>query len=256
MPADSEPPRVEDLDAIAKVFDADRETHIYGLADLDEPFRSHSIWFEKNGALVGVISTGGDWVAGYAMSQVDPTGTLNLLLTVQKGLPAGTWVTGPLGLAEAVEGVREVRPVGRHWRMILVDFAAHGAEEVRDLGHDDLNALIDLYESEPDAAFFLPTMVEHGHFVGIEDDGVLVAAAGTHVASKERGVAALGAILTRPGYRGRGLGLAVIEGLCARLIPHYETVGLNVAASNAAAISLYERIGFTARFDYEEVELL
>lgn len=255
MPDGSEPTPVQDVESLARLFGADRETHIYGLADLDEPFRSHTKWFQVDDAVVGIISTGDDWVAGYAMSQINPERTLDLLMRIQDRLPPATWITGPIGLHETVTASRTARPVGRHWRMILRDFQGSPADEATTLAPADADALVDLYDSDPGAAFFMPSMLDHGHFVGIAEDGALVAAAGTHVANEKRGVVALGAILTRPDRRGRGLGLAVTGALCDLLVNRYRTVGLNVKGSNTTGIRLYESLGFTKRFEYEEVEL-
>src|SRR5690606_32377740 len=38
-------PRIEDPAELATLFQRDRETHIYGLADLEEPYWSHSAWY-------------------------------------------------------------------------------------------------------------------------------------------------------------------------------------------------------------------
>ncbi len=46
------------------------------------------------------------------------------------------------------------------------------------------------------------------------------------------------------------------EGLTAALAARVGVIGLNVAADNVSALRLYERLGFTRRFPYEEVELL
>ena len=104
--------------------------------------------------------------------------------------------------------------------------------------------------------FFLPTMLRHMPFVGIWDDGLLVASAGCHVASDIYGVAAVGAVITRPSHRGKGLGAAVISALCQRIRHRYGTIGLNVSAENAGALRLYQRLGFRQAFTYEEIELL
>jgi len=249
--------RVEDPDELASLFQGDRETHIYGLADLEEPYWSHSSWFRDGDAVVGLVSVGGDWVTGYAMSRVAPEATLDLLEALTVALPAGSWVTGPMGMYDRIRQSRETRSVGPHWRMILDDpVAGSGGETARRLGTDDLEAIEDLYASDPGSAFFLPSMLDHNPFVGIWEDEQLVAAAGTHVVSERHGVAALGAVLTRPSHRGRGLSKAVVAALCRRLVPEYETIGLNVEANNTPALRVYDTLGFHRLFQYEEIEVL
>lgn len=249
--------RIEDPAQLASLFQADRETHVYGLADLEEPYWSNSSWYRHHDAIVGLVSTGGDWMAGYAMSRVAPDACLDLLDSLTPEMPAGTWVTGPLGMHERIAPGRPNRSVGPHWRMILDDLEeVPGSEAAVRLGPADLAAIEDLYSSDPGGAFFLATMLDRNPFVGIWEGGRLVAAAGTHVASERFGVAAVGAVITRPSHRGRGLGKAVVSALCRRLVPVYETVGLNVEAENVAALSIYDSLGFRRVFRYEEIVLL
>lgn len=124
------------------------------------------------------------------------------------------------------------------------------------LSIDDLDAVLDLHASDPDRSFFLPMMLESYPFVGIWEAGRLVASAGTHVASRGHGVAAVGAVITRPSHRGHGLGGLAMSALCQTLAKEYRTVGLNVEAGNEPALRIYDRLGFRRVFQYEEVELL
>lgn len=248
---------VDDPDSLADLFVADRNTHLYGLPDLDEPFWSSSTWFRSGPAAVGIISTGGDWVAGYAMSQSHPEETLQLLAEVHDRLPAGAWVTGPLGLHESVSASREALSKGVHHRMILRELVQEEpAVEITDLGPADLERLVELRDADPDGMFFLPMMLSHGVFVGVEESGSLIAAAGTHVISETHSIAAVGSVITHPNHRGRGLGQTVVTALCQRLPSRFDIIGLNVAVSNTPAIRVYEKVGFRTVFDYEEIQVL
>ncbi len=91
--------------------------------------------------------------------------------------------------------------------------------------------------------FFFPSMVESGVFFGVFEGGELVAAAGTHLYAPAEGVAAMGNVYTRRGFRGRGLGRVVT---CAALggLAELETVGLNVRMDNLPAERIYEALGF------------
>lgn len=68
-------------------------------------------------------------------------------------------------------------------------------------------------------------------------------------------MAAVGAVITRPSHRGRGLGSAVVSALCRLLWGRYATIGLNVEVANSQALVLYDRLGFRRAFRYEEIEL-
>ncbi len=248
---------VENPEILAALFESDRETHLYGLADLEEPFWSNSTWYRDGDAAVGLVSVGEEWMTVYAMSRVAPEVTLGLLGRVQESVPAGTLVTGPLGLHASMSGLRNCREIGSHWRMILDEpVEMDGFVEAVPLGEDDEEAARALYASDEGGAFFLPTMLSGNPFVGIWKDGQLVAAAGTHVASKRYGVAAVGAVITRPSHRGRGLGTIAVADLCKRLAGEYGTVGLNVERANEPALRIYDRLGFQRVFQYEEIELL
>jgi ribosomal protein S18 acetylase RimI-like enzyme len=93
---------------------------------------------------------------------------------------------------------------------------------------------------------FSPSQIALGAFYGVENqDGELVAAAGTHVASVSENIAAVGNVFTAPGARGQGLGglttSYVVQALFRRGISR---VVLNVKADNGAARSVYKKLGF------------
>ena len=249
--------RVEDDPAVlAELFESDREVHLYGLADLEDPFWSASTWYREGSAAVGLVSTGEDWTTGYAMSRSAPSESLRLLGEVHDQLPPGSWVTGPIGMANALEPVRGMKPKGPHWRMILdITVPDQDTSRAVPLELADIEALEDLHSTDPDAAFFMSSMLIDGHFVGIWDAGQLVASAGTHVTSHRYGVAALGAVITRPSHRAQGLARVVVSALSSLLIDRYRTVGLNVSDSNPGALRLYESLGFRRELRYEEVQL-
>lgn len=249
---------VADADELAVLFKLDPETHLYGLADLEEPFWSASSWYRRGDAAVGLVSLGDDWVTGYAMSRVDPEGGLRLFGEVQDRLPPHTWVTGPVGMAEYLgSGIRKISPKGLHLRMILdgTDRLAPDRGVVA-LSRADVDAVLDLHAADPGQTFWHPTMLAANPFVGIWDGDRLVASAGTHVASETHGVAAIGAVITRPSHRGQGLAGAVLSTLCRLLWGRYATIGLNVEVANSPAVALYDGLGFRRAFQYEEVELL
>jgi len=249
--------QVESPSELAELMSADRETHLYGLADLEEPFWSNSTWHRDGPAVVGLVSTGGTWSTGYAMSRLAPEETLALLGDIQKSMPAGTWITGPIGMFRAMTRLRKVKDIGPHWRMILDDLVdVDGASGAVSLSADDLEAVADLHGSDAGSAFFLPEMLDLYPYVGIWEQGRLVASAGTHVASRTYGVAAVGALITRPSHRGRGLAARALSALCSRLVSDFETIGLNVETGNTAALRLYDRLGFRRVFQYEEIEVL
>ena len=102
-------------------------------------------------------------------------------------------------------------------------------------------------------AFFTPGMLRHGVYYGVREGGAIVAAAGTHVLAERESVAAIGNVYTRRDRRGRGLGAQVSGAVVTELLGlGIRTIVLNVAESNAAAMRVYERLGFERYCEYRE----
>jgi len=130
-----------------------------------------------------------------------------------------------------------------------------GETAVVRLGAADVPALQQLY-ADGDATgespdFFYPSMVSDGVFFGFYEERRLVAAAGTHLLAREEGAAAIGNVYTRRDYRGRGLS-RLVTGAVITALAGIETVGLNVRADNAAAIRVYESLGFVRHCPFYE----
>ncbi len=84
-----------------------------------------------------------------------------------------------------------------------------------------------------------------GAYFGIRDNGTLVAMAGERL--RPSGWTEVSAVCTDEAYRGRGLGRALMERVIDGIRARGEQPFLHVAATNAGAIRLYERMGFQAR---------
>jgi RimJ/RimL family protein N-acetyltransferase len=92
---------------------------------------------------------------------------------------------------------------------------------------------------------FDPAQVPGGAFHGVLEDGRLVAAVGTHLISPTYGVAAVGNVFTHPDLRGRGCATAATSAVVTELQGRgICDIVLNVNQRNAAAIRIYERLGF------------
>ncbi len=232
--------------------------HIYALADLEEPYWSASRWYRRDSAVVGLVGIPGAGTTVYAVTAHEPEPTLRLLADLTPTIPSGALITGPEGSAAAIAPRRELAWHAPYLRYRLTEpvAAVGGPSDVVEIGPDDLDELARLYRTEPGAAFFVAHMLDDATFVGIRRDGRLVAAAGTHVASETKRIAAIGAVYTHPQHRGEGLGAMVTAGVVWRLAGRADTIGLNVAESNRAARTVYERLGFDAILRYEECEVI
>lgn len=102
-------------------------------------------------------------------------------------------------------------------------------------------ALVGLTQPGP----FLAGTVELGGYVGVEEDGRLVAMAGERM--RLPGHAELSAVCTHPDARGRGLASALTYHVARAIQARGETPLLHVADENEGARRLYEGLGFVTR---------
>jgi ribosomal protein S18 acetylase RimI-like enzyme len=145
------------------------------------------------------------------------------------------------------------------WRMVLdaARFPSAPVPTVARLGRGDVAALRGLYADGVPAGeapdFFADSMLDEGVFYAVREGTELVAAAGTHLVAEADGVAAVGNIYTRRDRRGRGLGARVTAAVTAELLRQgLRTIALNVHEHNAAAIRVYERLGFVRYCTFNE----
>jgi len=89
---------------------------------------------------------------------------------------------------------------------------------------------------------FASRTYELGDFVGIKDGGVLVAMAGERM--KHPGFTEVSGVCTHPDARGRGLARVLSAHVARRIVERGETPYLHAYAANAAAVGLYESLGF------------
>lgn len=140
-------------------------------------------------------------------------------------------------------------------RMAWTGGSTRVSDRVNRLGAQDVAAIERLYAGGESAGespdFFYGSMVTDGVFFGVYKGEDLIAAAGTHLVSRDEGAAAIGNVYVRSDRRGRGLGRAVTAAVLHELAG-IETVGLNVRADNDAAIRMYESLGFVRHCEFRE----
>ncbi|MFJ6796081.1 GNAT family N-acetyltransferase [Streptomyces sp. NPDC091268] len=168
----------------------------------------------------------------------DPRAWADLAELVGPG--EGVWVTGlltpPAGWVTAA-AVPGVQLDGRAVR------AEDDAEAVR-LGPADVPQMLELVALTRPGPFFDRT-VELGTYLGIRRGGRLVAMAGERM--RPAGWSEISAVCTHPGHRGEGLAGRLVRAVAAAVRERGDSPFLHVAADNAAAVRLYESMGFTRR---------
>lgn len=119
------------------------------------------------------------------------------------------------------------------------------------LDQGDTRHLNRLYELGLTA--WLPSeAVASGIYFGVRRGSRLIAAAGTHVISRQYGIAAVGNVYTNREYRGQGLGKVVTSAVTAELLRDVDDVVLNVRADNPPALRLYEALGYREHTRFQE----
>jgi predicted GNAT family acetyltransferase len=86
-----------------------------------------------------------------------------------------------------------------------------------------------------------------GRFIGIRDNGKLIAMAGERLQTDD--FIEISGVCTHPDYRSRGYGAALLTTVGQRIIDEGKTPFLHAYASNTGAIALYKRLGFAHRCD-------
>lgn len=235
-----------DRERIRAVLGRDPEWGLYALCDLGDGLFAKSRWYlnSSDSALV-LLYEGGTPAVLFGLGVAHEVGALmqelpavsrlqlQLLPAAEHLLPAGY----------RVHGRKEM------WRMTLREPCGAASPTARSLSATDLDALHDLYadgdEQGETPDFFAPWMLDDGFFFGVERDGRLVSAAGTHVVAPEFDVAAVGNVYTRRAWRGRGFGTATTAAVTRALSERgIGTIGLNVNTASTAAVRMYEGLGY------------
>jgi GNAT superfamily N-acetyltransferase len=102
------------------------------------------------------------------------------------------------------------------------------------------------------AAWIPSAAIAEGTYYGIRINGRLVAAAGTHVISRQARLAVVGNVLTHVEHRGKGYAKATTSAVTAELLRFCDQVVLNVRADNPPAIAAYRRLGYQEHCRFEE----
>ncbi|MEU6038672.1 GNAT family N-acetyltransferase [Actinomadura sp. NPDC047616] len=121
---------------------------------------------------------------------------------------------------------------------------AEPGSEVVELGAGDVPEMLELTARTRPGPFW-PRTRELGTYLGVRENGTLVAMAGERL--RPPGWAEISAVCTAPEARGRGHAARLVRALVARITSRNERPFLHVAAANTDAIALYERLGFVVR---------
>ena len=92
---------------------------------------------------------------------------------------------------------------------------------------------------------FLPLTHRLGRFVGIREEGRLIAMAGERM--RVPGFAEVSGVCTHPEHRGRGHAKGLMQVVARAMLQRGETPFLHAYAAHEATVALYETLGFRIR---------
>jgi ribosomal protein S18 acetylase RimI-like enzyme len=235
---------------LLELMERDRVWCAYALADLDPPEVEQSKWLVGEDSVVLLYK-------GFEPPILFAHGDPGTLIFLFHQVPAGVYQYSLKSTARSILGKRLQPNLERNmWRMVLDPTKYPGLRNnvVKRLTIDDLPAIINLFESSPDPPdAFHERQLAAGPFFGIYEGEELLCIAGIHVLSKRQSVAAIGNVLTKPGWRRRGLATRASSAVVSALLKQrIRTIVLNVAKENEPAMRCYQRLGFQTVCDYYE----
>lgn len=232
--------------------------HLYEIGDLDEAFWPHTTWYtlpEKGPKPVLLLYSGLSRPTLLGLTKQYPVPLANLIRMTIPLLPVSFYAHLSPGLSVEFKEPYGVEPRGGFYRMILRDrnrLEDIDTADVIPLGIEQAAELKHFFQMSYPGHWFEPHMMKTGLYCGIRRDTKLVCAAGVHVHSPARRVAALGNVATHPQHRNQGLARTACARLCRDLLKTVDDIGLNVKADSPAAIACYRRLGFKPAAVYEE----
>jgi ribosomal protein S18 acetylase RimI-like enzyme len=242
-------PRLTQRADIRRLLETDRVWAIYALGDLTPGFFELSEWYAAPGGAPALVLLYRAFATPVLFAHGEPA--LVRLVLEEMGPQPKVYLSVRPEVLPLVQEHHHVDPAQPMWRMSLEpdDFRPAAGPPPARLSLNDLLAVEALYADgapvgqSPD--FFSGPMLDLGVFYGIWEEGVLVAVAGTHLVSEQESLGAVGNVYTRRDRRGRGLAAAVTSAVTAELLRQgLRTIALNVNQENAAAIHVYERLGY------------
>lgn len=239
---------------IRRRLEQDRIWAAYALADLDPEHQPFTEWLIDQGGIL-MIYRGLDPPILFAMGQADP---LSVLLA---RIPTGKYqISFPEAYIGAMPAHVAVLEALAMWRMWIQPKAYPLPPDIQlvHLGSKDQPSIDQLYAGQPDAPDgYHPRQLTLGPFVGVWEEGRLVASAGVHVLSKAQSIAAIGNIFTHPEWRGQGFARACIVSLLSSLYElGIKTTVLNVGQGNRKAVALYTSLGFEVHCPFFEGQIM
>jgi len=236
--------RLTEPQEVARLLEGDPLYAAYALGQLEPPFFAKSEWWLAQGpggqALL-MHSWGG---LGNTLFALGDSEALAAALALHPG-PLFTFIMGLPHHLPSLQRFYYLRQ-GRPFLRMAVDAESfrHPGGRTWRLGVEDLARVNRLYASDGEPSYIRSRHLQEGIYYGIEEDGELVAIAGTHAIAPSYGVAVVGNVFTHPKYRGRGYATIATGAVTAELLKSCHHVVLTVDAQNRPAVAAYRHLGY------------
>lgn len=170
-----------------------------------------------------------------SLAQLIQRDAVNLYFISPPQIPVGWHVLRSVGLHQMVQET-ETPPLS-------ID--RESSPEVIELTPADIPEMSVVYTATRPGRTLCPRIQKLGQFLGIREDGKLVAMGGLrlHLA----GYREITTVATMPGHEGRGYATAIARALIDRIRSRGDRPFLTVRTDNARAIAIYRRLGFKER---------
>ena len=236
---------VADIATIRSILAPRVEYTAYALGQLEPALFPRTRWFYARGTTgTGLVlhSRGGLGDATFVLGYPD---AVSAILSIHPG-PAQTYATCQ---PQHLDALRKYYRLANQQPMIRMGVTratftpvhAHHAVALTGIDIRKVNAL---YGSEGGPSYYIPEHIDSGVYRGVVENGRLMAVAGTHVVSRQEGVAVVGNVFTHPEARGKGYATATTSAVTESLLEYCDHVVLTVDPNNTPAVAAYARLGF------------
>jgi ribosomal protein S18 acetylase RimI-like enzyme len=180
-----------------------------------------------------------------SLAQLIQRDAITLYFSAAPNLPAGWEVVRAVELQQMVQETEAPPPSAQDRETLNIETRKQAAPAVVELTPSDVPEMSVVYAATRPGRTLCQRIQKLGQFLGIREDGKLVAMGGLrlHIA----GYREITTVATLPDYEGRGHATAIMRALLERIQSRGERAFLTVRSDNNRAVEIYRRLGFRER---------
>jgi len=180
-----------------------------------------------------------------SLAQLIQRDPVTLYFTASPQIPTGWEILRAVELHQMVQEAESPAALAPHETTVNAGGGDKSAPEVIELTPADVPEMSVLYTATRPGRTLCPKIQKLGQFLGVREEGKLVAMGGLrlHIA----GYREITTVATLPGHEGRGYATAIVRGLIERIRSRGDRPFLTVGTANSRAIEIYRRLGFKER---------